>query len=79
MAKKLKKKTPKKKSEKVFVKYKELINEHSNWGEEKENKKEAREMRNHPSYGQLQFAFLSKIVDLLKEIRDELKREKTIK
>ena len=79
MAKKPKKIIPKKKPEKIFVSYGELMNEYSNWGENKESKKEATKMREHPSVYKLQFAFLTRIIDLLREIRNEVKRERLIK
>ena len=62
---------------KTFVSYRQLVDEFSNWGQELE-KKEATEMLKHPNTEQLTFAFLVKIVDLLREIRDEVKRERKI-
>lgn len=79
MAKKPNKETPKKKPVKIFVSYRELVNEYPNWGQEMERKKNATEMRNHPTHDELMLAFLTKIVDLLREIRNEVKKERVIK
>lgn len=78
MAKKPKKKIPKKEPKKFWFNYRELVDEYSNWGREVEGIKCFREAKKSPSDADLQFAFLVKIVDLLREIRDEVKRDRKI-
>jgi len=77
--KKPKIKTPKIKPKKFHLSYRSLVSDYPNWGLEKENKKEFLEEKKSPSDSTLQFAFLTKIVVLLVEIRDEVKRGRILK
>jgi hypothetical protein len=77
---KFKKKIPKKiLSEGIHLPYRRLLTEYPNWGINLANKKEWSEKKNHPDTETLQFAFLTVIVDLLREIRDELRKERIIR
>jgi len=76
----MKKKNLKKEVKKFWLGYRELLKDgYPNWGIEFENKNQYQERKKHPISDDLQFAFLTKIIDLLREIKEELRREKTIK
>lgn len=71
-------KKPKKKPKKFWLGYRELVSEFPNWGVEVEGIERFKEVKKHPSDSVLQFAFLTKIIELLREIRDEAKKERKI-
>jgi hypothetical protein len=63
----------------VFVSYRSLISDFPNWGMTCENKEKAKNTRKEPGNNALTFAFLTHILDVLVEINEGLKRERTIK
>lgn len=77
--KKTPKKKPKKKPVKFFLPYALLVGDYPNWGSEFDDKKAYQEARKHPSHSELNLAFLTAIVRLLREIRDEIGQERSIK
>lgn len=79
MVKKPNKKTPEKKPKKFTLAYRLLVGEYPNWERVFGSKKEMDKMKKSPDDSTLKIAFLVRIIDLLREIRDEVKRERIIK
>ena len=72
-------KKPEIKPKEIVVGYRSLLQGMPNWGRVCEGEKEAAAVRKNPGDWDLTFAFLTHILDVLVEIKEELKRTRTIK
>jgi hypothetical protein len=64
---------------KEFVSFSSLIDPFQEWGREFTDEKEMKDFKKSPSFNSLFFGILVKIWKELKNIREELKRERLIK
>ena len=64
---------------KEHITFASLISGYDNWGQSFDNKKDAKEFRDNPSDSALQFGIWLNILEVLREIKVELQREKIIK
>jgi len=78
MDKKPIKKIPRKKPKEFWLGYRELLPKRLSWGLSFDKKSEMIKEQKNPTDSTLQFAFLTKIVDLLIEISNEEKRNRKI-
>ena len=78
MSKKPKKKIVVKKAEEFTYEYLDLVGEYPDWEGLFDDKKSRDESQKNPRDMALVFGFLSRIVMLLAEIRNELKRKREI-